>query len=135
MGVESYLEEHGLSLDLLALGLSLDPEDIVFVTGSFVDGTGDTESDLMIHLLTDERGFERRAPRFAHKRRMARREHPRCGVLYERVGSADLEVRVYLKGTFEELLDWLGSVSPKNGEDIVEGFATLRGLDHETAVE
>lgn len=134
MGVEACLEERGLSFEVLARELSLAPRDIVFVAGSPVDGTADVESDLEVFLLTDERGFAQRAPHFAPDRRAAGRPR-RCGVVYERVGGADVEVRVHFAATFEGLLYALETMDPRSDEEAVESVGKPFGLDHDEAVE
>jgi hypothetical protein len=134
MGVETYLREHGLSFELLADRLSLGPEDILFVTGPVVDGTGDSESVLEVVLLTDEAGFRSRAERFVPERRTQQRRRG-FGILYERVGAVDLDVEVHLTSTVERLLSALAALNPWSSADVVESFDSLGGAPRDAAVE
>src|SRR5689334_1854884 len=108
MGVEAYLREHNLSFELLFERLKRDDQDIVFVTGSIADGTGDSESDLDIYVLTDARGFHARADQFSPERRTMQRRR-RVGIMYDHVGGADLDIEVHLRGSFDDLLDALSA--------------------------
>lgn len=134
MGVESYLEENCLSPERLARGLSLRADDILLITAPVADAAGHGESELELILLTDEDGFAERASRLAPERR-ARQRLGRCGVLYERVGSADLEVHVLLRGTVEGLLSALHMSHPWSGDDAPRGVGEHPGVDHDVAVE
>lgn len=126
MGVETFLEQNCLSPELLARGLSLREEEILFVTGPLPGDAGGAESGPEVVLLTDEEGFEDRALRFAPERRslLLRR---RFGVLYQRVGDVDVMVHVLQRATIEGLLDALDAGAIWAGSPA--------GVDHEAGVE
>jgi predicted nucleotidyltransferase len=134
MGVETYLREHNLSFDLLFERLKKDPKDIVFVTGSIAEGTGDSESDLDVYVLTDARGFQARADDFSPERRTMQRRR-RVGIMYDHIGGADLDIEVHLRSSFEDLLDALQALNPWDSGDIALSFGSLGSFEHDTAVE
>jgi hypothetical protein len=85
-------------------------------------------------LLTDERGFRRRAESFAPESR-ARGERRRLGVIYLHLAGVDVDVavEVHLRSTYEELLLALDVLDPWSPEAI--GLETLGGLPRDAAVE
>jgi len=133
MGVETYLEGRGLSFELLSDRLKLDEDDVLFVTGSRVEGVGDTESDLDIYLLTTEEGLQKRADRFAPER--CQQQPRRFGILYERIGNLELDIEVHLRRTFDDLLDALQAIDPWDGGDILESYDSLGSVERDAAVE
>jgi predicted nucleotidyltransferase len=134
MGVEAYLREHNLSFELLFERLARDSRDVVFVTGSIAEGTGDSESDLDVYVLTDEHGFQLRADQFLPGRRTVR-QHRRVGVIYEQIGLSDLDIEVHLRTTFDQVLGALQRLNPWDSTDIIESFDSLGGFEHDAAVE
>lgn len=134
MGVIDCLEKHGLSVEQLEEALSLEEHEILFFTTSPAQTTSGSDSDLDMVLLTDERGFRRRAESFAPERR-ARGQRRRAGVICERVGGADIDVEVHLRSTYEELLSALEALDPWGCDEPIEGLDCLGSLPRDTAVE
>jgi hypothetical protein len=134
MGDLGYLEHRGLEAARLEEALCLEEHEILFFTGPPDDNTVDGEPDLDLILLTDERGFRRRAESFAPERR-ARGQRRRAGVIYEHVAGVDIDVEVHLLSTYEELLEALSALEPWTSTDDADGFDALGSLPREAAVE
>lgn len=133
MGVFGYLEQLGLSVDLLSETLCLEAHEILFSTCPSGGGAeGDSGLDMV--LLTDERGFRRRAESFSPERR-AHGQRRRVGVIYEHVAGMDLHVEVHLRSTYEALLVAVHALDPWGDGETGAGEGTLGGLPRETAVD
>lgn len=132
MGVEGYLARHSLSIDALSEALSLEEHEILFFVGPSGESAAFGESDLDLVLLTDERGFLRRAESFAPESRP--RGKRRVGVIYAHVAGVDAGVEVHLRSTYEDLLVAFEALDPWVPA-AVEGLDTLGGLPREAAVE
>jgi hypothetical protein len=117
MGVDGCLGHCRLSVDELAVALELEEHEILFSSHRSGECSVDDEPELGLVLLTDERGFLRRASSFApESRTRTRREHRRVGMIYTHVGGVDLDVEVHLRSTYEELLRTLEAWSPEADE-------------------
>lgn len=137
MGVLGYLERLGLSIEVLSDALCLEEHEILFSTCPSGGGAeGDAGLDLV--LLTDERGFRRRAESFSLERR-ARGQRRFVGVIYEHVAGMDLHVEVQLLSTYESVLAALEALEPYGaviaGEAERPAEATLGDLPREAAVD
>lgn len=132
MGVLGYLKQRGLTIELLSEALCLEEHEVLFFTGPPEGTTADGELDMV--LITDERGFRRRAELFAPDRR-ARGARRRIGVIYEHVSGVDVDVEVHLRSTYEELLEALSALDPASDAEGVEGEGSLGSVPREAAVD
>lgn len=133
MGVLDYLDELGVSVDLLSETLALEEHEILFLTGP-PGGFAEVDPGLEMVLLTDPRGFERRTTTFSPERR-ARGRRRRVGVIDVHAAGLDVHVEVQLRSTYEELLGALERLDPRAEAEPSPAGGALAGLPRETAVE
>jgi hypothetical protein len=132
--LNEYATSRGFDLRQLTDNLELDSSDIAYVTGSILDGTGDSQSDLDVYVLTSEASFERRKTAFAAERsyQQTRRDF---GIIYLPVGGIETDVEYHRVQKFLDLFEALEAFDPMDPGQINKTFDSLGRFERLEALE
>lgn len=129
-----YLSAHSLSLAAISRALEFSDGEIAFVTGSVIDGVGDSQSDLDIYILTSREDFERRSVHFHHERQN-QQERQEFGIIYCDVNGREFDVECHLAEKFHELLRQLACLDPLDRDCLWRNFRGLGRFERTEATE
>jgi predicted nucleotidyltransferase len=132
--LDDYAANRGFSFRELADRLGLESLDVAYVTGSILDGLGDSQSDLDIYILTSEAGFERRSGTFASERKR-QQQRRRFGIIYIPIGDVEIDVECHPIQKFSDLFAALDAVDLTDPEEIDQSFDSLGRHDRLEALE
>lgn len=132
--LEEALSARALTRDAISRALAIDDGDIAFVTGSVLDGVGDSQSDLDVYVLTSQEGFARRSADFDDERR-AQQERQGFGILYCEVGGHTLDAECHRTEKFAELFDELALLQPLDRGNLWRSFRGLGRFERGEAIE
>ena len=132
--LDDYLSARSLTREALSRALDAGDDDIVFVTGSVIDGVSDSQSDLDIYILTSREGFARRAAGFDDERR-AQQERREFGIIYRDVLGHSLDAECHVTEKFVELLGELARLQPLERGCLWRNFRNLGRFERIEAVE
>jgi hypothetical protein len=129
-----YATSRGFSFSELADRLELEPSDVAYVTGSILDGLGDSQSDLDLYVLTSQAGFERRKDSFASERRH-QQERRNFGIIYLPIAGGEVDVECHPIQKFYDLFAALDNLNLTDAEKIQATFDSLGKYDRLEALE
>jgi hypothetical protein len=134
LSLDEYASNRGFTFGELAERLELETSDVAYVTGSILDGMGDSQSDLDLYVLTSEEGFARRQDTFADERRnqQLRRDF---GIIYISAGNAEIDVECHRLQKLHELFDALEAIDPSNFDQLNKSFESLGRFERLEALE
>lgn len=132
--LQEYLSAHSLTAEAISCAFDFTESDTVFVTGSVVDGIGDSQSDLDIYILTSPEGFERRSPDFDHERK-SQQARMEFGIIYRDVLGRRLDAECHPKKKFVELLREFARLDPLDRDCLWRNFRSLGRFERAEAVE
>jgi predicted nucleotidyltransferase len=134
LSLDEYASARGFTFPELAARLELESSDVAYVTGSILDGMGDSQSDLDLYVLTSEEGFARRRDSFADERKnqQLRRDF---GIIYITAGDAEIDVECHRLQKLLELFDALDAIDPSDFDQLNKSFESLGRFERLEALE
>ena len=107
--------------------------DIVYVSGSVVEGLGDASSDFDLFVLTSDDRVRTQRELFASERRVLQERHE-FGISYFDLEGVEFDAEYHPRSKFEELFESLRTLKPSR-KTLWESFHALGRFDRSYALE
>ena len=132
--LEEYLAEKCFGLGDIALQLDLSDDEIPFVTGSVLDGIGDSSSDLDVFVLAGPGGLERRSALRSAERRQ-QQERLRFAIVYLQIGPNEIDAEFHEVRKLRDMFAALDGMDPRNYDEIFASAESLGRFERSEAVD
>lgn len=130
----SLLKSKGLSEESLLSLLNLGVSDVIYLSGSVVEGLGDGESDIDIFVLTSTNNIESRKNEFSTER-LVQQHYYNFGIKYININGIELDVEFHPIEKFERLFSSLNALAPITRKSMWECFRFLGEYQRDQALE